>query len=78
MTASTTWPTGSTSARTTTWSPFYVVLAARLRALLRRGAVPRPAVLRAGDLALDPGSRSVQRGAAVVQLTARVSLSWST
>ena len=36
--------------------PFsYVVLAARLRALLRRGAVPRPAVLRAGDLALDPG-----------------------
>ena len=52
--------------------PFsYVVLAARLRALLRRGAVPRPAVLRAGDLALDPGSRSVQRGAAEVQLTAR-------
>ena len=35
--------------------PFsYVVLAARLRALLRRGAVPRPAVLRAGDLSLDP------------------------
>ncbi len=31
--------------------PFsYVVLAARLRALLRRGAVPRPALLRAGDL----------------------------
>ena len=52
--------------------PFsYVVLAARLRALLRRGAVPRPAVLRAGDLALDPGSRSVQRGSAVVELTAR-------
>jgi DNA-binding response OmpR family regulator len=48
--------------------PFsYVVL----RALLRRGAVPRPAVLRAGDLALDPGSRSVQRGSAPVQLTAR-------
>ena len=31
--------------------PFsYVVLAARLRALLRRGAIPRPAQLRAGDL----------------------------
>src|ERR1700690_148500 len=52
--------------------PFsYVVLAARLRALLRRGAVPRPAVLRAGDLSLDPGSRSVQRGPTGVELTAR-------
>jgi DNA-binding response OmpR family regulator len=52
--------------------PFsYVVLAARLRALLRRGAVPRPTVLQAGDLSLDPGSRSVQRGSAVVELTAR-------
>jgi DNA-binding response OmpR family regulator len=52
--------------------PFsYVVLAARLRALLRRGMVPRPAVLRAGDLSLDPGSRSVQRGSVPVELTAR-------
>ena len=52
--------------------PFsYIVLAARLRALLRRGAIPRPAVLRAGDLSLDPGSRAVQRGSALVQLTAR-------
>ena len=36
--------------------PFsYVVLAARLRALLRRGARPRPAVLAAGDLSPRPG-----------------------
>jgi DNA-binding response OmpR family regulator len=48
-----------------------VVLAARLRALLRRGAVPRPAVLRAGDLTLDPASRVVRRGPALVELTAR-------
>jgi DNA-binding response OmpR family regulator len=52
--------------------PFsYVVLAARLRALLRRGAAPRPAVLCAGDLSLDPASRVVRRGPAVVDLTAR-------
>ena len=52
--------------------PFsYVVLAARLRALLRRGAVPRPAVLRAGDLSLDPGSRIVRRGETDIDLTAR-------
>jgi DNA-binding response OmpR family regulator len=52
--------------------PFsYVVLAARLRALLRRGAAPRPAVLRAGDLSLDPGSRTVRRGETGIDLTAR-------
>ncbi len=52
--------------------PFsYVVLAARLRALLRRGAVPRPAQLRAGDLTLDPGTRNVSRGQAQIRLTAR-------
>jgi DNA-binding response OmpR family regulator len=52
--------------------PFsYVVLAARLRALLRRGVVPRPPVLRCGDLSLDPASREVRRGAALVSLTAR-------
>jgi len=44
--------------------PFsYIVLAARLRALLRRGAVPRPAELQAGDLSLDPASKRVRRGA---------------
>jgi len=52
--------------------PFsYVVLAARLRALLRRGALPRPAVLRAGDLSLDPATHAVRRGEVTVDLTAR-------
>jgi DNA-binding response OmpR family regulator len=52
--------------------PFsYVVLAARLRALLRRGARPRPAVLAAGDLSLDPGTRAVRRADAVIELTAK-------
>jgi DNA-binding response OmpR family regulator len=52
--------------------PFsYVVLAARLRALLRRGAAPRPAVLLAGDLSLDPAARVVRRGPTPVELTAR-------
>ncbi|HSV65522.1 MAG TPA: response regulator transcription factor [Mycobacteriales bacterium] len=52
--------------------PFsFVVLVARLRALLRRAAPPRPAVLSAGDLTLDPASRQVRRGADPVPLTAR-------
>jgi two-component system OmpR family response regulator len=52
--------------------PFsYVVLVARLRALLRRGAPDRPAVLRAGDLALDPATRAVSRGGTDVTLTTR-------
>jgi len=52
--------------------PFsFVVLVARLRALLRRGAPQRPAVLRAGDLSLDPAARRVSRGDVDVELTAR-------
>ncbi|TQS27099.1 response regulator transcription factor [Microbispora sp. KK1-11] len=52
--------------------PFsYVVLVARLRALLRRGGGRRPAVLRAGDLSLDPAAREVTRGEAPVELTPR-------
>jgi two-component system OmpR family response regulator len=52
--------------------PFsYAVLVARLRALLRRGADARPAVLTAGDLRLDPATRRVWRGAAEVELTPR-------
>lgn len=52
--------------------PFsYVVLLARLRALLRRGAPARPAVLEAGDLCLDPAQRTVTRGGAPIGLTAR-------
>src|ERR1700712_3210941 len=38
--------------------PFsYIVLLARLRALLRRGVVERPAVLTFGDIELDPARR---------------------
>jgi two-component system OmpR family response regulator len=52
--------------------PFsYAVLVARLRALLRRGARERPAVLAAGDLRLDPATRQVTRGADRVNLTPR-------
>lgn len=52
--------------------PFsYVVLLARLRALLRRGAPRRPVVLVAGDLTLDPAQRRVTRAGAEVELTAR-------
>jgi two-component system OmpR family response regulator len=52
--------------------PFsYVVLLARIRALLRRGAAPRPAVLRCGEVSLDPATRSCLRGSVAVELTAR-------
>jgi two-component system OmpR family response regulator len=52
--------------------PFsYVVLLARLRALLRRGAPERPAVLTAGELAVDPAARQVTRAGAAVELTSR-------
>ena len=52
--------------------PFsFVVLLARLRALLRRGATPRPAVLAAGDLQLDPASRRCTRGGVEIELTRR-------
>jgi DNA-binding response OmpR family regulator len=52
--------------------PFsYVVLVARLRALLRRGAPNRPPVLVAGDLSLDPATREVLRGDQPVALTPR-------
>ncbi len=52
--------------------PFsFVVLVARLRALLRRGAPERPVILRAGDLALDPARRRVTRADTPVALTPR-------
>jgi two-component system, OmpR family, response regulator len=52
--------------------PFaYAVLVARLRALLRRGARQRPAVLEAGDLRLDPAARRAWRGDVEVELTPR-------
>jgi two-component system, OmpR family, response regulator len=50
--------------------PFsFVELAARLRALARRGPVERPTVLRAGDLHLDPSSRRVWRGREDISLS---------
>jgi len=52
--------------------PFsYVVLLARLRALLRRGAPERPSVLQVGLLALDPARRRVTREGDEISLTAR-------
>ena len=50
--------------------PFsYSELLARLRALVRRGPVERPAELRVGDLRLDPARRQVWRGEAEIQLS---------
>lgn len=52
--------------------PFsFVVLVARLRALLRRAAPERPAVLTVGDLTLDPVTREVARGGVSIALTPR-------
>jgi two-component system OmpR family response regulator len=52
--------------------PFsFVVLLARLRALLRRGAAPRPVVLAVGDLTLDPAEHRVQRAGQEIVLTPR-------
>jgi two-component system, OmpR family, response regulator len=46
-------------------------LVARVRALVRRGAPERPAVLCVGDLEVDPALRVVTRGGARVDLTAK-------
>ena len=46
-------------------------LVARLRALARRGAAERPAVLEAGGLRLDPATREVRRGDKSIDLSAR-------
>ena len=52
--------------------PFsYVVLTARLRALLRRAPQARPAVLAAGDVRLDPATRQVTVADEPVSLTPR-------
>jgi DNA-binding response OmpR family regulator len=52
--------------------PFsFIVLVARLRALLRRGAPQRPAVLTAGSLSLDPARRVVERDSTPIALTPR-------
>jgi DNA-binding response OmpR family regulator len=52
--------------------PFpFVVLVARLRALMRRVRRERPAILSAGDLVLDPARRVCRRGDVAVALTSR-------
>jgi two-component system, OmpR family, response regulator len=52
--------------------PFsFVVLVAHIRALLRRGRKERPAVLRAGDLTLDPAEHRCGRGDQDISLTRR-------
>ena len=52
--------------------PFsHLVLVARLRALLRRGAKERPVDLRADDLLVDPSQRRCWRGDTEIELTAR-------
>ena len=52
--------------------PFaFVVLVARLNALLRRGQRLRQKVLEAGDLTLDPKGHQVRRGTTAIDLTPR-------
>jgi len=52
--------------------PFsFIVLVARLRALMRRGAPQRPSVLTAGTLSLDPSRRAVERDNTPIALTPR-------
>ncbi len=52
--------------------PFsFIVLVARLRALIRRSAPQRPAVLTAGSLSLDPARREVRRDDTKISLTPR-------
>jgi DNA-binding response OmpR family regulator len=52
--------------------PFsFVVLAARLRAIARRGALPRPAVMELDDLTVDPSAREVRRGGRAIMLSGR-------
>ena len=52
--------------------PFsFAELLARLRALARRGAIERPAVLEVRDLRLDPAARRAWRGEQEVSLSAK-------
>jgi two-component system, OmpR family, response regulator len=52
--------------------PFSLLeLAARLRALARRGEQARPAVLSEGDLSLDPAAKRAWRAGAELQLSAK-------
>jgi DNA-binding response OmpR family regulator len=52
--------------------PFsFLVLVARLRALVRRAPTTRPAVLTVGDLRLDPATHRATRGDTDLRLTPR-------
>ncbi|MGH2934201.1 MAG: response regulator transcription factor [Gaiellaceae bacterium] len=52
--------------------PFSIAeLRARLRALVRRGARERPAILQTGDLRLDPAAQRVWRGEREIRLSAK-------
>ena len=52
--------------------PFsFMVLTARLRALVRRGTRERPSILRVDDLRLDPATRQVWRGDAEIALSSK-------
>ena len=52
--------------------PFsFLILMARLRALVRRGAPERPVLITVGSLVLDPARRAVARGGVPISLTAR-------
>lgn len=52
--------------------PFsFMVLVARLRALMRRGAPERPVNITVGSLELDPTRHKVTRGDTVIELTAK-------
>ena len=50
--------------------PFdFVELLARVRALIRRGAAERPAVIQVGELVLDPSTHDVSRDGEPIDLT---------
>jgi two-component system OmpR family response regulator len=52
--------------------PFAIAeLMARLRALVRRGPVERPAIVEVGSLRLDPASRRVWRGETEVEVSSK-------
>lgn len=49
----------------------FVVLVARLRSIIRRGATPRPALMTCGDLTYDPVTRICRKGDVDVELSSR-------
>jgi two-component system, OmpR family, response regulator len=52
--------------------PFsFAELLARLRAVARRGAAERPAIIEVGDLRLDPAARQVWRDSTEIELSAK-------